>query len=589
MPNMNVSFNGQTLVIPGAYYADNVAAALSPAPVTTPPLILIGYGYGQKPFVPATYLTPQDLLTAIRGGPVSGFVPFLTNPSPVLNGAQQVTFINVGANTQSSLTLLSGTSGVVSLQSTNYGLPSNLLQAEIQAGSLAGRQMTLYDGYGNKTAAGDNLGVPFQLAYTGTSSGVSYSVIVSGGVATTFTTTSPHAGESLTIPLGPGNYSTIASLTGYLNGTGFYNATVISNGNLPATNLDAIASGALASGAAAVGVTATLGDIVYWVNNNALGLATAAIASGVTSSPAVQPSLLPLTPFSGATSVPPTLSNYASGFNVALAIPGWAVFADSNASGVNALGTQHVITASETVNGQWRRFFSGSSLGDSVANAVQAAQNANAYQSTYVYPGIYAVDTTTGVNTLFDGHHAAAAAAGMATGNAVTTPLTNKAITGTGIEIALTPSQINQLQQAGVMPIWVPLQTSVPTIVSDLTTWQNDANPENVFNQQVACRQYLAYSLVNATQPYTGTQADPLREVKILNAAKAMLNALMYNSGNANGVLLAWSPSSLTLVYNGQQQVAALRVDVQFIGQNRFITTQTNILPTSFTLSLNGQ
>ena len=587
MPSVNVPFNGQTLIIPGAYYADNVSATLAPVAVTTPPLIFLGYGYGQKPQVPATYVTPQDLLNAIRGCPASGFVPFLTNPSTQLNGAQQITFINVGENTQSSLTLYSGVTGVVNLTSANYGLPSNLLQAEVLAGTQAGKQITLYDGYSGATSTGDNLGVPFQLAYTGSASGVSYSVIVSGGVATTFLTTSPHTGESVSIPLGSGLYSTIAAVVNYLNSTGFYSAAVLSNGNLPSTNLDAITSGALASGSpyTYANVTATLGDIVYWVNNSASALATAAIASGVTSASGLAPSVIPFTAFSGAVSVAPTLSDYASGFNVALGIPGWAVFAGSNSSGVIALGTQHVVTASETINGSWRRFFSGSSTGDSVNAAAAQARTMNAFEATYVYPGIYAVDTTTGLNTLYSGHHAAAAIAGMATGNAVATPLTNKSLVGTGVEVALTVSQINQLQEAGVMPIWIPSQTGVPTVVSDLTTWQVDSNPENVFNQQVACRQFLAYSLVNAVQPYVGTQADPLTETKVLNAVKTMLNSLLYNSGNANGVLNAWDPATLKLVYNSAQQLAAITVSVQLIGQNRFITEYVSVLPSNFTIN----
>lgn len=582
MPNENVSFAGQTLVIPGSYYNDNVANAGSPVVPVTPPLIFIGYGYGQKPFVPVTYDRPQDLLSALRGGPASGYVPFLTNPSPQLQGAQQITFIEVGANTQSSLTLNSGSSGVIALTSVNYGLPSNQLEASVATGTLAGKNVTLYDGYSGNTYTGSNLGVPFQLAYAGTSpSGVTYTVIVSGGVATTFATTSPDTGASLSIPLNA--FTTIGAVVEYLNGTGFYTAQVISNGALPSSLLDAAASGALSSGFA--NISATLGDIIYWVNNNAGSLATATQVSGIVSSTAVAPTNIPLTLFSGAVSVPPTLSNYASGFNVALTVPGWAVFADSNSSGVIALGTQHVLTASLPENGKWRRFFSGSSIGDSVTAATTQAKNMDAYQGTYVYPGIYAVNTATGVNTLFSGLYAAAAIAGMATGNGPSTPLTNKALSGTGVEVNLTVSQIDTLQQSGVMPLWVSPQTGVPTIVSDLTTWQIDNNPENVFNQQVACRQYLAYSIVNTLQSYVGTPADPLSETRILNAVKAALNALLYNSGNANAVLVNWDPNTLSLVYNGQNQLAAVSVAVVFVGQNRFITCTVDVLPLSIILT----
>lgn len=592
MPNTNVAFNGQTLVIPGAYYGDNVVAAATPTVPTTPPLIFLGYGYGQKPKTPVTYVTPQNLLSAIRGGPCSGFVQFLTNPSPQLNGAQQITYINVGSATQSSLTLQnSNASGVITLTSTNYGIPSNLLQAAVAAGGVSGSiQLTLYDGYANTQAIGNNLGIPFEVAYTGAATGVTYGVTVSGGVATTFFTSGAASGQNVSIPLGAGSYATVGSVVEYLNGTGFYSAIVLNNGSLPSTYLDSASGVALAVPSSGVNqyanVYAEYGDVIFWVNQYASSYATAVITSGTTSTSGAPLNVLPLTPFSGATSTPPTTSDYASGFNVALTVPGWAVFASSNASGVIALGCQHVATASQSVNGMWRRFFSGSSTGDSVATTQAVAQSMDQINATYVYPGVYANNTGTGQNQLYDGLHAAAAVAGMATGNAVATPLTNKQLNATGVEVLLTPSQINTLQQSGVMPIWIPQQTGVPTIVSDLTTWQVDSNPENVFNQQVACRYYLAYSVVNTLQPFVGSVANPLIETNILNAVKQVLNALLYNSGNANGVLVSWNASTLQLIYTGSNQLAAVQVSVVFVGQNRFVTAYVNVLPLSITVTI---
>lgn len=591
MPDLNISFGGQTLVIPDAYYQDNVSAALPNEPPATPPLIFLGYGFGQKPQTAETYTNPQDLLNAIRGGPCSGYVPFLANPSPVLSGAQQITYINVGSNTQSSLTLYSASSGVVDLTSADYGTPSNLLQAMVQSGTSAGKKLTLYDGYANITQAGDNLGVPFQLAYTGAATGVTYTVTTSGGVATTFSTSSSIAGESVSVSLVSGGFDTVTSLVEYLNGTGFYSAVALSatNGQLPSNQLDA--ASAISLPVPTLGaynyenVTATLTDVLYWVNQFASTLATAALHSGAISRPNEAPSTLPLTPFTGATSVPPVNNDYATGFNLALKQPGWAVFADSNASAVRALLDQHCETASLVSNGKWRRGFTGSSIGDTIQEATAAARSSAAITTTYVYPGIYRTDTNTGANVLYSGLYAAAAAAGMATGNPVATPLTNKALISNGVEVDLSQSEVNQLQMGGVMPIWKSPQTGLATIVSDLTTWQSDANPENVFNQQVACRWFLAYSLVNATRAYVGTIASPKDEAKILNSVKGTLNALIYSPGNPNGVIATWDPNSLVLNYFGGQQLAAVQVNVVLVGQNRFITILANIQPLNLTVA----
>jgi len=589
MPDLNIQFQGQTLVKPGAYYADNVSAVSQANSPTTPPLIYLGYGYGQQPQTAVNYQSKGTLLAAMRGGPASGYVDPLFNPSGQLNGAQSVTFINVGANTQSALELYSGTSGMITLTSANYGLPSNLLSASVASSPVSGKTLTLYDGFSGATLVGTNLGTPFALAYVGAATGVTYSVTTVSGASTQLTLASPNAGESQNIPLSAGTFATVEAVVNYLNGTGYYSAYTFSNAALPSTSLDAASGIALSKPVSGqnqfLGVTATLADPVFWVNQFASGLATAALVSGAVSSPASGLSATTPTLFSGATSVPPTLANYASGFNVALNVYGSVIFADSNASGVVALGAQHSVTASGPASAHWRRFFSGSSVGDSISGAASAAALCNAISATYVYPGIYRVSTSTGVNTLYGGIYAAAAAAGMAVGNPAATPLTSKSLTGTGVEVNLTTAQIDQLQQAGVMPVGLT-SAGVPSIISDFTTWQNDNNPENVFNQQVACRFYAAYAAQAALQPYVGTVSAPLNEVLVLRAAKNSLNSLIYSQNNVDGVLAAWDPATLQLVYTGSNQAAAITVSIQVVGQNRFTTMLVNVQPLNSTTTI---
>ena len=146
MPNVNSQFDGQTLIRPGAYYKDNPSAAQGVTQTQTPPLILIGYGYGGAPNVPSPVFSSADaVLAAIRGGPVGDFVPFITVPStsPTLNGSNQIVFINAGQNTQSSYSMLDDNgSTVIDLTSVDYGTPSNLLQVQVEDGSLGGRLVT---------------------------------------------------------------------------------------------------------------------------------------------------------------------------------------------------------------------------------------------------------------------------------------------------------------------------------------------------------------------------------------------------------------------------------------------------------------
>jgi len=599
MPNVNGSFQGQQLILPGAYYADNVSATLPANPAATPPLLFIAVGYGGIPQTPINHFTPTGLLGTLRGSPAASFVPFIFTPSPALSGAQQVTYINPAPNTQSAYSLLNSSGvAVIDLTSANYGTPSNLLQVEVSAGAIGGVDITLFDSWAEQNGyatpqsnvVGSNLGLPFQLAYSGTTSGATYSVLTSGGVATNFIINSTLANESLNLPLGGETYGTISAVVQAINGTGYYSAQVVSDGALPSTSLDAASGIALPIPVVVAGVstdqyvdvTATLGDIIYWVNTYASSLATAVIPSSIVSAPDEQPAVIPLSNFTGATNVVPTLQDYANAFNVGLTVPAWTVVADSNDLGVMALGQQHVATASSITSRKFRRFFTGSSVAETVSQALAYAKDMDAINVTYAYPGIQAINTSTGLVQTYGGRYVAAAAAAMAAGNRVAIPLTYKPLNGTGVEVELQLSEINQLINGGVMAIHVSNNTGVPTIIRDMTTWQIDNNPENVFNQQVSCRYFLAYSMNQVLQPYTGSIASPVGMGRMQNAAKKLLNALLYTAGS-NGILVSWDPKSLNINYNGATSTASITVNVVFVGQVDFITTYVTVLPLSLT------
>ncbi len=588
MPNVNVQFNGQTIVIPSAVYADNVSNALVPTQALTPPALFIGNFYGLAPNTPTTFVLAQDAINAVRGAPSALYIDFATKPSPTLNGAQFLTLINAAPNLQSTATISStAPAAVVNLTSTDYGAASNLLQYSVSAGTNAGYDIEIYDGYTNTGVSGQNIGAPFQLAYTGSATTVTVAVSGTATAAQNLIVTSSNPGESFTIPLGANQYGTIGQVIAYLNGTGFYSATLLSNANLPSSNLDLLTATALPIATLGaynyVTLTATAGDLIYWVNQYASNLCTAVLASGAVLTTAATLADVGLTHFTGGQNVPPTNTNYANAFNAALGTPAWSVFCDSNSLAVQALGAQHAITASSTAYGMWRRFVTGSNVGDSVTLTAQQARQLNSIETCYCYPGIYYTNTSTGANTLVGGLAWAAAAAGIMAGNIIAQPLTNQQLTGNGVELAggngsyLSVSQINTLQQAGVMVLGYP-STNVPTIVSDLTVWQGDNNPENVFTQQVACRWGLAYSLAAAVQPYIGTIASPYGMTRVKNAVVKQLNNLKYSPGN-NGILVSWDPASLVLNYNGATQALSITVNVVLVGQIRFILEQTFVQP----------
>lgn len=585
MPNVNTQFKGQTLVIPGAYYDDNVSAENPTNPSPVPPMTFIGAGYGGEQNVVSQANSSTGLNALIRGGPSASFVPFIFNPSPEMKGASTVNYINPSPNTPSTLQLSASGTAVIELTSTNWGAPSNLLQAEITAGSAGGIDLTIIDGYSLNQVAGSNLGIPFQLVNT-SAGAASFTISGTGGVANAFIINGTEPGSSFNFPIGGGTYETITSLVEAINATGFYSALVISdtNGGAPSAGLDLVSDVNLPAYIAGVyvpvNVTSEYNDVVFWVGEYASSLASASLINDAIAVSGVTLNEINITYFSGATNGVPTLQDYANALNYALRIPTWTIALDTNMPGAVALGTQHAITASSISNKSYRRFFSGSSIGDSIATTAGVARSMNTTVASYVYPGIWATNIQSGANQLYGGLYVAAACAAISAGNKVAEPLTNKALTGNGVEVVLDVPEINILQKAGVICVSSPNNSGIPTIVSDLTTWQNDSNPENVFNQQVACRQFLAYSMIGAAQPYIGRIDSGLISIGVVNnAMKLLLNSLLFTAPGSSGILSSWNAKSLQMSYTGATQTLAIIVDVVFVGQNRFITMYVPVQP----------
>lgn len=586
MPTVEVSIGGQTVIVPGVYPNFQTQPVVPTGPLPTGPLIFIAAGYGGVPFAATNYADPNSLINAMRGAPSTDFVNFMFFPSSELNGTSLVTYINVAPNTQSSASFISsGATAVVNMTSVDYGTPSNLIEYSIANGSIGGKYITLTDGFSGNIISQDNLGLPFELAYTGSASGVVYNVTSSiAGEATNFAITSPNQGESVSVDLTSTTYGTVTSVINYINGTGYYNAIGISGlGNMPSTSLDVATNISLPAPVGSVyqyvNVTATLGEIVYWENVALNSPATAVIPPGITSGPGYAPVNTALGYFTGATNGVPSLANYASGFTTALGVPGWVVFADSTNQAIRAQGSQHAIQASSVVERKWRRFVTGSAIGDVATTSQTNARSLNSISTTYITPGVQQTSQTTGLLTTYDGLHVAAAVAGMMTGNPVPTPITNKTIFGVGVEQIFSKANQIALQDNGVMVLNFPSNTRIPTFLSDVTTWQNDDNPSNIFNQQIACRWALGYYLTNNLQPYIGGIASILDVGRVRSATTQLLNTLIYNGSNSIGILNSWDPTTLTLNFDPATQSLIINVSVIFVGQIRFIPFTVTINP----------
>ncbi len=608
MPDNNYTYQGQVLVIPDVYVADNVRATAPVTGNTQLPLAFIAYGFGGVPASLVVGPTPTvtgvpgytvatdsaSLRRALRGAPAKGFAQFIFNPTSeaALNGAQTVYYINASGNTQSTATVVGGgatPTNIFTLTSVDYGTPSNSLQYKVEPGTVAGVKMTILDGNtvsgnGGSSAIGDNLGVPLTLFYTGAAASPTYTITQTGtgvsAVATAFTFTSSVAGESFTLDLTASNLQTVSQLAAYLNGRGYLQATVVGDGSLATSALDAASIIAVSKAATTntpTNITATLGAIAWFVKKYASAFCTA--VQLVASTPAVAPSTTNgFVLFSGATSVPPTNQNYADALTLALSLNVGTVFVDNNSSSIQALLAAHLNTANQVVYGKFRMGATGSALAETDTTAIYNARAINSNYCVYAYPGVQRIDVDTGVNTTYSGLYSAAAVAGMMSGSVPEEPLMMKHINGTGMEKNIVAvSQIDALQKGGVMVLRSDPYTNTPQIVSDLTTWQNDNNPSNVYVQAMRCRQTLWRSFQIGLKPFVGTIASPQTLGLVRSTVITILNGLL-NQGRG-GILASWDVDSLKISYDSTVGVANITVSVSFVGVFKFILPYVYVLP----------
>lgn len=573
------SFGGQTLVFPGVY-SSIIPQTNLPNTNATPPILLIGSAAGGNYNTPYTFSSWSDLLTFARGGNIANYIPYFTQPSPVagVSVSNNIIFINVSNNVPSTLTVNTTVAGSnVVLEAANPGAPSNLLNIQIAANSeySVAMDVTLIDGYSNAAVGGVGLGVPFLLAYNGSaSSGVTYNI-----TATEFVLSSPNPGESFTFSLGA--FSTMSQLVTAINETGVYEAVLFSStdGNLPTSAwsesyatlpsapiaLSPPTSGQLNYAAVVVG----LPDFIYWVQNIANSLVSIkSINASANAWPLVT---MGVTYFTGGQTVAPQVSDYANGFATALNVPAWIVWCDSDSYTVQLLGAEHAKQASQAGVGGYRRFITGSVLGATPAQAIEIASALSSKETTFVYPGLKVINNTTQTPQVISGHAASAMVASFFAGQYPSQSIINVPLNATGVEQSLTAAQIQQLLSAGVMVLAQRLTNSAPSVVQDVTTWQADSNPVNVFNMLVGAAQWTAYTLNNSLQKYIGQPSSPQTLANLQQDVKKTLNALIYSTSNPIGVLASWNPNSLQVSYNGNTQSYNVSVEVQLINEGNYV------------------
>lgn len=211
---------------------------------------------------------------------------FAPAPGALPAGARRLRTVRVGTGANAPTPAVmnfndAGAVAVLKLQSLDLGSHVNRLRAKVEAGTLAGRKVTI--GYRNNPAwlkVGDNLGPLFALWYDN-----------DGGAATatlTITAAAPGNATRLQVVLAdavPGTvpvdldlttaeFDTVAKVVAFINAQAGYTATPdttdVDLATLPSSQMDAVANQVIhgADAGMAVTIEAKLGAMVEWINTN---------------------------------------------------------------------------------------------------------------------------------------------------------------------------------------------------------------------------------------------------------------------------------------------------------------------------------
>ena len=281
---MQVLFNGQVLVRPGAYTQID-ASQFQNTPLNGLGIVgLIGEADGGQPHTVQTFLTPADVKKFYLSGDLVEAAAMAAAPSAdprIPAGAQQLVCYKINGSTQSALT-----SAPFVFTSLQYGVAMNNITAgiAISGGGFIVTIQTLDAFHNLISEVSPILGATgkFTIQYTGAGSAATLTT-----TATTLATTCTGAVAD-NLALNFADYPTLSQLIQVIAANGKYTvAALVANGNSVASNSMDLQS-AVDIKTSLTTIFSKNADISNWVNNNSQQISsTFTLAAAVFTGPLV--------------------------------------------------------------------------------------------------------------------------------------------------------------------------------------------------------------------------------------------------------------------------------------------------------------
>jgi len=473
---MPVFANGVQVIAPQAVAVVTEETVIGNQPATELVVAVIATADGGQPqtFHKVTNYTQAAAL--FRSGVLLDLLKRVYNPSGNNPGAYTVLACRVNSGVQASAALKDGgAANVVTLVSTDYGLHTNQIRVKCEAGSVSGYKVSVQGYAGTATIVQDNIGRScMSVQYTG--AGSAATLTISSTQLTTSCTGA--AGDNATLDFA--SYPTIRNLADALIGTGKYSVTVLADAATLGATLDV--QTAIDIKTSAQTLTANIQALVDWFNTSEPYI-TATRASGAAI--ATSSSYIPFTGGTNGSAV--TSNDYQTALTALQAFDCAIVLVGTGDATVHALADAHCAYMAQPGQNKERVAIVGGVAGENVATVIARAKALASYRTALAYPGLLDVDASGNSVTLAP-FYTAAAVAGLLAGSAIGQPATRKTLRCVGPAVSLTPSEIDSLLVAGVMPI-AAHTTEGARVVQSLTTYvQPQGSALNLLRRELSSR-----------------------------------------------------------------------------------------------------
>ena len=488
-------FNGQLYTSPTTVSSVNDDAENPSGSTVGNTLCIVGVCDGGKPLTVYTFDDPDDVAPALISGPLCAAAIKAFNPSDELGAPGQVLCVRVGSATAASLALNdpnSVASAVVYSQA--YGQTVAPPRMKIEAGTNP-NTLKVSTAQGQNYLVQDNIGgALFSVTYTGAAA----SAAVGTGnsqVAVAAPSGTPLGALMLT------QFTVIQDVVDYINSFAGFTALVLNGrGQQLALNaLDAINANAKT---AMVTYTGNLAAFLAYMNSPAQTMVTAQKAPNAVSAPA----LIGWTYLSGGSTPTIMLSDWVNALTLLQGVDLQWLSILSGDGAVWAAVDAHVQYMSSTGKRE-RRALVGPAAGTSMTTVMGYGAVLNSDRTSVVWPGYYDYDVN-GNLVLLDAFYTASVVAAGFAASPPGTPMTNKAFTFRGLELAVrNPGDTDQLIQAGIMP--VDSEATGYKVVRSISTWLVNNKFNRVEVSTGAATDYAVRTVRQALDVLRGSRSDP--------------------------------------------------------------------------------